>query len=86
MPMNTINWQMIIRAGKAFKTPIFRGFVFIHPFKTHLLKFFFQICAHTNPSLRWGFLQNILKSKATMGESKRHITVIPELRIHLGPE
>ena len=55
MPMNTINWQMIIRADKALKTPIFRVFVFIRPFKTHLLKFFFQIGTHTNPSLDEGF-------------------------------
>ena len=86
MPMNTINWQMIIRAGKAFKTPIFRVFVFIRPFKTHLLKFFFSDRHTHKPLTRWGFLQNILKSKATTGESKRHIAVIPELRIHLGPE
>lgn len=35
---------------------------------------------------RWEFLQNILKSKAVMGESKRHTAAIQELRIHLSPE
>lgn len=73
MPMNTINWQMIIRAGKAFKTPIFRVFVFIRPFKTHLLKVFFFRQAHTQtPHQLRVFAKHFKEQGYDGGKQKTH--------------
>lgn len=72
MPTNTITCQMIIRAGKAFKHPFLES-LFHSPFQNSSLHVFCRYAhTHTHRTFtRWTFLQNILKSQATVGAKQK---------------